>query len=82
MKKKNKVYYKLYFTMVNGKVCDSMTNTTSGLRCFLCQATSNDFNQIDKMLRLLVSEENLEFGITSLHAWIRFFECCYICLIN
>ena len=33
-------------------------------------------NEIDKILETPKSEDNLKFGTSSLHAWIRFFECC------
>ena len=68
------VNYQLCFTMVDGKVCNSMTNTTSALRCFICQVTSKKFNNIDEVFKSPIKEENLLFGISSLHAWIRFFE--------
>lgn len=73
--KKISVNYQLCFTMVDGKVCNSVTNTTSAMRCFICQETSKNFNNIDKLLKAPLKEENLLFGIFSLHAWIRFFEC-------
>ena len=69
------VNYQLCFTMVDGKVCNSMTNTTSVLRCFIYQVTSKKFINIDEVFKSPIKEENLLFGISSLHAWIRFFEC-------
>ena len=80
--KKVIVNYKLAFTVngkrstVNGQIFNSIANVPSSLRCYLCQATSKDFNEIDKILARPISEDNLKFGISSLHAWIRFFECC------
>ena len=62
--------------MVDGQVCNSFANVSSSLRCYLCHATSKDFNNIDDILERLILKENLEFGISSLHTWIRFFECC------
>lgn len=69
------VKYNLSLTMIDGKVCNSLTKTTSAQRCFLCGATSKQFNDIDSILDFPVSEENYRFGISSLHAWIRCFEC-------
>jgi hypothetical protein len=43
------------------------------MRCYLCKATSKD---IDKMVQQPIIEEHLDFGISSLHAWIRMMECC------
>lgn len=54
---------------------NSVTGTKSSLRCHLCNATSKDFNDIDLVIKKKVNASNLRFGISSLHAWIRFFEC-------
>lgn len=70
------VNFKLAFTMVDGKVINSITNTSSSMRCYLCNSTSKQFNDIDAMLKKPIDENNLQFGISSLHAWIRMMECC------
>jgi len=41
----------------------------------LCGATSKQFNLIDEMVKREVKTDNLSFGISVLHGWIRFFEC-------
>lgn len=68
------IKYKLSLTMIDGKICNSLTNTASSLRCYICLATSKEFKDIDKMLESKIHEENLQYGISSLHAWIRCFE--------
>lgn len=73
--KKINVNFKLALTMVDGKVCNSLSDTSSAQRCFICNCTSKDFNNIEFVLLKEINEEHLEFGISSLHAWIRFFEC-------
>ncbi|XP_078051617.1 uncharacterized protein LOC144477751, partial [Augochlora pura] len=70
------VVYKLACTMIDGKVCNAATSTASMQRCYLCNATSKDFNNIDRMLEKETNTNNLSFGLSTLHAWIRFFECC------
>lgn len=42
------------------------------MRCFICGLTSKDFNSLDKTG--VVNVENLKFGLSTLHARIRFFE--------
>ena len=37
--------------------------------------TSKDFNNIDKILEKKINEDHLQFGTSSLHSCIRFFEC-------
>lgn len=63
--------------MIDGKVCNAVTNTASPQRCYLCQATSKHFNNIDEMIKKTINEESVKFGMSTLHAWIRFFECCF-----
>lgn len=62
------VNYKLQFTMLDGKVCNSVTNTASAMRCYICDATSSEFNNIDEMLKKTIDENNLQFGLTTIHA--------------
>lgn len=64
------VSYKLALTMIDGKVC-----TSSSQRCSLCLCTSKQVNNIDEMLKKQISSDNLQFGISSLHASIRYSEC-------
>ncbi|XP_045509227.1 uncharacterized protein LOC123704774 [Colias croceus] len=59
-------------TMIDGKICNAATNTTSTSRCYICGATSKDFNDLSK--RNESSPEALDFGISVLHARIRLFE--------
>lgn len=64
------------FTIIDNKVCNAVSGTKSTLRCYLCGGTSKNFNNIDEILQKKVTETNLRFGISTLHAWIRLFECC------
>lgn len=62
------VSYKLTLIMIDGKVCNAITNTASTQRCYLCNVTSKDFNNIDAILQKEVKEANLQFGLSTLHA--------------
>lgn len=60
-------------TMVDGKVCNAATGTNSTSRCYICGATSKDFNNIiDK--EVLSNLTGVNFGLSVLHARIRLFE--------
>lgn len=63
----------LQFTMVDGKVCNALTETSSA-KCYICQAKPTEMNDIDKCLQKEVRTEHFEFGLSPLHAYIRFFE--------
>lgn len=70
------IQYSLTMTMIDGKVCNAITNTKSAQRCYLCQGTSKQFNNINEVLKRPVTTDYLQYGLSSLHAWIRCFECC------
>lgn len=66
------VKHTMLLTMVDGKVCNAATQTTSTMRCYICKATSKDFNKLIEPKEVDVN--NLKFGLSTLHARIRFFE--------
>ncbi|XP_048005624.1 uncharacterized protein LOC125241277 [Leguminivora glycinivorella] len=67
------VNHKLSLTMTDGKVCNALSNHRSTQSCFICHATptqmNGDADGFDP------NEENYGFGLSTLHAWIRCFEC-------
>lgn len=67
-----KVQHVLLPTMVDGKVCNAATDTTSTMRCYICRKTSKDFNDLKTVNT--VNPEALRFGISTLHARIRLLE--------
>lgn len=69
------VKHNLKMTMLDGKMINAITNTSSAQRCYLCGTTSKDFNRLKFCMDKPIIEENLKYGISSLHAWIRFAEC-------
>lgn len=69
------VNFELHFTMIDGKVCNSLTSNKSTQRCYICGACSKDFNNIDNIVLRPANTDNFKYGLSTLHAWIRFFEC-------
>lgn len=67
------VTHKLLFTMVDGKVCNAASDTSSTMRCYICKATSKEFNNLIEGEHNIDSE-CLTFGLSISHARIRFFE--------
>ncbi|KAK5641968.1 hypothetical protein RI129_010515 [Pyrocoelia pectoralis] len=70
--KKFVIKHKFVMTMVDGKVCNAATGTRSTSRCYICGATSKEFNNLD--FTRDVNFKAVEFGISVLHARIRIFE--------
>ena len=66
------IKHTLAFTMVDAKVCNAATNTTSTMRCYICGLTSKDFNNLT--IKKIDNPDALKFGLSILHTRIRFFE--------
>ena len=64
--------YDLQMTMVDGKIVNTISGTSSAQRCSMCGATPSIVNHLDDVRRLPVI--NVEYGLSSLHCWIRVFE--------
>lgn len=54
------VEFKMILTMIDRKVCNALVSRSSAQRCYLCGATSKDFNNIDALLQRKVNEENFK----------------------
>lgn len=65
----------LLFTMIDNKICNIMTNTLSSMKCYLCGASPKEMNDLNSMKRKIMKDEYFSFGLSSLHCWIRCFEC-------
>lgn len=70
------VSFKLVLSMVDGKICHTLTGTKSTLNCYICKATPKEMNDLKDINTKTPLIENYSFGLSSLHSWIRFFECC------
>ncbi|CAG9760196.1 unnamed protein product [Ceutorhynchus assimilis] len=66
------VRHKMMLTMIDGKICNAATDTTSTMKCYICGLTSKDFNNLQ--INREVNTEVLKFGLSILHARIRIFE--------
>lgn len=46
----------------------------SSQTCYICGCKPKEFNNIDNVINRPSITENYRFGLSTLHAWIRFFE--------
>lgn len=67
------VVHNLSLTMIDGKVCQALTFTSSASNCVICEAKPSEMNNL--MAKKKEKAENFQYGISTLHAWIRFMEC-------
>lgn len=60
--------------MVDGNVCNTLTDTRSSQTCFICGTTDKLINIIDDQ-NYEANNTNYSYGISTLNAWIRTLEC-------
>lgn len=61
-------------TMVDGKICNALTETTSTQKCYICGATPKTMSFDNATTFKPAIQEQYGFGLSTLHAWIRSFE--------
>ncbi|BES91384.1 Hypothetical protein NTJ_04193 [Nesidiocoris tenuis] len=69
-----RVSHKLHFTMIDGKVAQVVTNTSSASNCILCGAKPSQLNDMSRYGCPILKEEALLLGMSTLHARIKFME--------
>lgn len=70
------VRFSPYLTAIDGKVLNALTDTKSFQACPICHSSQRDFlgNKNFKCLKFLPVSDNLKYGVSPLHCWIRIFE--------
>ncbi|XP_065678280.1 uncharacterized protein LOC136093223 [Hydra vulgaris] len=67
---------KIEITMIDRKAHTALSDVTDSSQCCsLCGVSPKEMNDIDKVLLKLHTQNELQYGISTLHAWIRTFEC-------
>ncbi|XP_076052661.1 uncharacterized protein LOC143032080 [Oratosquilla oratoria] len=71
------VHHKLLLTMVDGKVCQALTETPSAASCYICIRRTNPsgMNNLKKIEEKDVNENALSYGLSPLHLLINTMEC-------
>jgi len=69
------VHAKMHLTMVDGKVCQALSDTPSSATCYICGAKPSEMNYLERVKEKRDNTSHFEFGLSTLHAWIRFMEC-------
>ena len=70
-----KIKYDLKCTMIDGKICNMLTNQRSTRSCNICKVGPSNINNLHYIYENCKFEESFyRFGISTLHCWIRCFE--------
>ena len=70
-----RIRHELELTMIDGKVANALSNTSSSLTCNICGAKPSQMNQIEQVASRPTDPDACRYGLSPLHAWIRLFEC-------
>lgn len=68
------ITFHFHFTMLDGKVANILSETKSSSKCYICKATPKEMNTT-KVYERIPDTDQYRFGLSTLHCWIRFFEC-------
>lgn len=68
------VSFKMVFTMIDGSICNVVSGTRSSQTCYICGAKPSDMNKTGIENRT-PDISQYKYGLSTLHAWIRSFEC-------
>lgn len=71
------IHHKIILTMVDGKICQALTNTPSAATCYMCCPPTNpsSMNALDAIIAKEIRRECLSYGIVPLHLYINTMEC-------
>ncbi|KAK2577975.1 hypothetical protein KPH14_002674 [Odynerus spinipes] len=61
--------------MLDGKTAQSITETPAASSCFICGVTTSNMNKLSDIKNRPINEEAIKFGMSPLHAGIKFMEC-------
>lgn len=64
----------MLMTMVDDKVINTLTESSSQI-CFIYKCNPKNMNNLDQMHNFQINENNFKYGLSTLHAWIKFLEC-------
>ena len=62
-------------TMLDGKAANALSDNKSSQTCNICKATPNHMNDIDAVIQRPCNKDLYAYGLSTLHAHIRLFEC-------
>ncbi|XP_041968507.1 uncharacterized protein LOC121725559 [Aricia agestis] len=68
------VSHQLLLTMIDGKITSYLSETSTAV-CDICKAKPSEMNNIELLDQKHNNEEIHQYGLSSLHCWIRCMEC-------
>ncbi|XP_060801327.1 uncharacterized protein LOC106142803 [Amyelois transitella] len=69
------ISHDLHMTMIDGKIATIITDTPSAATCNICLAKPSEMNNLPEVFSRPVRDEVYQYGLSTLHMWIRSMEC-------
>lgn len=69
------ISHQLICSMIDGKVCNHLSENASSQSCFICNANPTDMNNLDQVYDRQKNTELYKYGLSTLHVWLRFLQC-------
>lgn len=64
----------MHLTMLDVKAINALTDNKSTQTCYLCKSKPTEMNNLRNKKHTDINVDNLKYGLTTLHAWIKFLE--------
>lgn len=68
------INHTLLCTMIDGKTRQVLTETESSQRCTVCGVLPKEINDLEIVRKKKLNLESYQYGLSTLHGWIRFME--------
>lgn len=70
-----RVTHELHLTMIDGKIAQTITDTSSNAVCYICKAKPTEMNKLEHLKTKEVNTDAFKVGLSPLHARLKFMEC-------
>ena len=67
-------HHQMILTMIDGKILNFLTETSSSQRCPVCGALPSETNNLQLISQKKENPDSLKYGLSTLHCWIRCLE--------
>lgn len=68
------ISFEMLFTMLDGSAINTLSGTNAAQNCYICGAKPSEMNEVSIAAKVS-NPEAYSYGLSSLHCWIRCFEC-------
>lgn len=71
----NVIEHEFHLTLVDGKTCNAIAPNKASGKCYISGCTQSQFNNSEAAKARPVRSSLFSLRLSTLHAWIKFYEC-------